>query len=515
MKKTFQILIFSFFPYLIQAQSYLSNLEQEYFDAYEIDSTQTDLFKGLCLIDSTFTEMRINSFKIELDQYISTLPPQEEDKKEMKRVKKIYEMVHDKYLSKYVAKSYFNEIFTTGNYNCVSATALYAYIFDRLNIPYHIKELPTHVYLIAYPETYKIQIETTVPGSSGFYVPQKSEIEKIVNQLVENKLISKAELQKDGYDKVFNDFFYNDPSIGRNKLIGIQYYNKALFDYVEDQNAISSLGNLLKSMLFYKSPLAQNLLKELLYLAVSEDKISQKENIVLVLKNLKKINLDKNFNRDYIEFILYKLYSNDEINFTIIESFIADFETIEDAKLKEITLRYTYEYLAEQYSNKYEFKKALYYGEKLLEMEPKSKLAQEVVIFNSVQIASKSVYNQEAYFNFDAICQKYPFTMEDNRVVAVYINFYAVLMETNIHSKNEKDLMAYFGKFELLVQAKKELILSIYSNMVAEIYLAVGRYYYGQSITQKALDIFNKGLVLFPDHKELIKMAEWAKEDLD
>jgi hypothetical protein len=105
--------------------------------------------------------------------------------------------------------------------------------------------------------------------------------------------------------------------------------------------------------------------------------------------------------------------------------------------------------------------------------------------------------------------------MEDNRVVAVYINFYAVLMETNIHSKNEKDLMAYFGKFESLVQAKKELILSIYSNMVAEIYLAVGRYYYGQSITPKALDVFNKGLVLFPDHEELIKMAEWAKEDLD
>jgi len=233
------------------------------------------------------------------------------------------------------------------------------------------------------------------------------------------------------------------------------------------------------------------------------------------LKNLKKINLDKNFNRDYIEFILYKLYSNDEINFAIIESFITDFETIEDVKLKEITLRYTYEYLAESYSSKYEFKKALNYGEKLLEMEPKSKLAQEVVIFNSVQIASKSVYNEEAYFNFDAICQKYPFTMEDNRVVAVYINFYTVLMETNIHSKNEKDLMAYFGKFESIVQAKKELILSIYSNMVAEIYLAVGRYYYGQSITQKALDVFNKGLVLFPDHEELNKMAKWAKEDLD
>jgi len=86
-----------------------------------------------------------------------------EKKKPNKKVRTIYTTIHDTFLDKYEIKNEFSEIFDTGKYNCVSATALFALVFEELSISYTIKELPTHVFLIAYPENEQILVETTDP----------------------------------------------------------------------------------------------------------------------------------------------------------------------------------------------------------------------------------------------------------------------------------------------------------------------------------------------------------------
>jgi hypothetical protein len=70
-------------------------------------------------------------------------------------------MKPNKYLKYYKLDSFFPDIFSTKTYNCVNGTALFAIIFDEINIPYHILEVPNHVYLIAYPSTLKIGVEST------------------------------------------------------------------------------------------------------------------------------------------------------------------------------------------------------------------------------------------------------------------------------------------------------------------------------------------------------------------
>ena len=83
------------------------------------------------------------------------------DQTEVKLMKQLHNMVHDKFLVQYKEISPFHEIFETGTYNCVSATALFALTLDELNIPYNIQEQPTHVFIMAYPDTKGIMVEMT------------------------------------------------------------------------------------------------------------------------------------------------------------------------------------------------------------------------------------------------------------------------------------------------------------------------------------------------------------------
>lgn len=513
--KTFFLIVVIFFNQKVFSQKLMSNLEEKFFSLYEKDSLRYNFFYGMSIIDSTYTEMRITSYQLELDNFINSLPTREQESKEQKRVKKIYDLVQSKYFKKYEMQSHFTDVFYSGNYNSVSATALYVYIFDKLNIPYHVKELPSHVYLIAYPYTYKIQIETTIPGvATGFFVPQESEVIKSVDYLVEMKLVNQADVKAKGYAKVYNDYFYGDKYLDKNNLIGMQYYNKALFDYVDNKNIYSALGNIVKSMQFYVNPSSEAILKELLLNAISDDKIDNKENVGLLLKAIQKIKLDRNMDKSFIEYLLNSLYGNNDVDLPFIESFIPEYEKIKDEKLKNICLVETLEYLIGHYSEKLYYEKGLEFSDKLLSIDSKSKYAKEGIIYNMVNLASKNPLNEENYLKFNEICETHPFTRDDKRVISVEVIYCANLSENFFGKRDEENGLKYFEKFEKVLNEKKELV-EVNSENIAQFYLMVGRFYYGQSKFKQALEIFQRGLNYYPNNSELEKMAKWAKEDMD
>ena len=177
------LLIIFFLSQKSVAQEYTSKIEEIILNAYKKDSVNYNFLKSICAIDSTFSETNYSEYYKKLDDVIKTLPSKEsKSKKETKRIKKVYDIIHSKFLKKYEANSIFTDIFKNGNYNCVTASAIYAYIFDKLDVPYHVKEAPSHVYLIAYPKTHNIYLETTAPGAYGFISPNDSQIKKKVDE---------------------------------------------------------------------------------------------------------------------------------------------------------------------------------------------------------------------------------------------------------------------------------------------------------------------------------------------
>ncbi|HRG52105.1 MAG TPA: hypothetical protein PLL00_04665 [Bacteroidia bacterium] len=164
----------------------------------------------------------------QIDACVLALKPLIAEKSEVKKIKIIYDYVHKNFLKVYKISNSFTQIFENGEYNCLSATALYSIILKRLDIPLQIKETPTHVYLVAYPNSSKVLIETTDP-QKGYYQFTNSFVNKYVTTLYNSKMITKEELESSSANDLFNKYFFTSENITIMNLAGLQFSNYALY----------------------------------------------------------------------------------------------------------------------------------------------------------------------------------------------------------------------------------------------------------------------------------------------
>lgn len=150
-----------------------------------------------------------------------------------KQVRTIFELAHQQFLTKYEDKATFDRTMEGGQYNCVSASALYALIFEHYHIPYAIKQKPTHVYVIADPQASNIMVEGTDP-QGGYFLPDARFKKTYVDYLVEHKLVSQAEVAKAGTEEIFKQQFQADKTITLPQLISLQYYNQGVTALIDE-----------------------------------------------------------------------------------------------------------------------------------------------------------------------------------------------------------------------------------------------------------------------------------------
>ncbi len=202
-------------------------------------------------------------------------------KKNDKKIKYIYQLVHARFLSKYEEENRFYEIVKTGNYNCVTATALYALFFEKLDIPYAIKEEPTHVYLVAYPNADNILVETTTP-MFGFFTFDPNFKSTYVKNLKEQKIIGSSEASF-SVDELFNKYYFGKENISLTQLIGIHYLNDALFK--RDHNDMAgAYEQVKKGYLFYPNTRSEYLLMNLMALQLEEQNLDPLKRASLIGK---------------------------------------------------------------------------------------------------------------------------------------------------------------------------------------------------------------------------------------
>jgi len=207
---------------------YKSAYEQAVFDKIA-DSIDVDALEIMMALEY----QEGNEIKIakQIDQLYKDLDPEKlKTKSKKKQIKTIYSNIHSAKLKKYIIDADFNQLFTKGEYNCVSATALYALIFNRFNIDYEIRETPTHVYLIADPKGEKILVESTLPLQGTFVFDYKTQKE-YVNFLKANKLISEEEFENNSIEKLFDQYYDTNKVINNKQLAALLYYNKGVEKY--------------------------------------------------------------------------------------------------------------------------------------------------------------------------------------------------------------------------------------------------------------------------------------------
>jgi len=253
MKKTlFVSVLLTFLPALSISQG-IGKLNHNFISDYEekvfgnlIDSAVVDPLALLVAITPKSEQGTYNNAKLQIETFVKRLDAKKlANPKHEKVIKYIFKEVHSHFLRKYEINAFFSDVFLAGLYNCVSASALYALVFDELNIPYEIQELPTHVYLIAYPDEERITVETTDPLKG--YVTHDFRFKKeYVEFLHKTKLISEQEYRSSSVDKLFGEHFYGDKSVDISVLAAFQYYNEGL-SYLMKENKDIALEYFKKS----------------------------------------------------------------------------------------------------------------------------------------------------------------------------------------------------------------------------------------------------------------------------
>ncbi|MDO8896421.1 MAG: hypothetical protein Q7V19_02140 [Bacteroidales bacterium] len=180
--------------------------------------------------------------------------------KPRQQVKFVFKAIHDQYFKLYDPSApLFSEIFSSGRFNCLTASMLYALAFDHLEIPYEIIQQPQHVYLLAYPTQGAIVVETTNPLKGATLLIDSRSKSRAVQDLINSKLVSAEEVNIKGIDRVYTEYYLSTDTPSLHQLIGSLYFNISS-NFGDRMLFADSYEALKKSVVFFPKRLVYGLM---------------------------------------------------------------------------------------------------------------------------------------------------------------------------------------------------------------------------------------------------------------
>ena len=226
-----------------------------------------------------------------IDEFYQLIEEKKTSKMSIKKITTyLFDQTHYQFLHKYKESAYFHEIFSNGNYNCVTATALLSLFLKKYQIPFQIKEQPTHVYLIADPQGEKIMLETTIPSIGVIKLSTEQET-KYIDFLYNHNFITKDEYERKGSQIKSQQLFFNDSTIDIYQLAGIQYLNLGI-EYSNKMDYTNSVKAFEKAYILFPC----------------------QKNLYFLLANLLEV-LDKEINNNVFNSITISKYATYSIGF--------------------------------------------------------------------------------------------------------------------------------------------------------------------------------------------------------
>lgn len=155
-------------------------------------------------------------------------------------IRELFFDVHRRYLKQYTTFTGLNALLEKGEYNCLSATAFYALMLDRLGYTYTVVESVNHIVLLVNLAEQQLLLETTDP-TNGFL----SDAHTIKLRLREMEL-------KEQTSKYYNLNLSIFRTISLKELAGLQFFNYAAWHFNQGNLAAAAI-ELEKGQLLYKS----------------------------------------------------------------------------------------------------------------------------------------------------------------------------------------------------------------------------------------------------------------------
>ena len=421
-----------------------------------------------------------------------------------KDLKRIYKEVHDAFLTQYVDNPNFSQIFQNGNYNCATASALYAFLLDRFSIKYNIRETPVHVYIVAEPETNNVVFETTTPAAKVLTYDDKAK-NHFLEYLYENKMISKEEWTGSDKNELFNKYFYTDKPIGIKELVGLLYYNKGIAA-MELESYKEAYKFFEKSYFFYpqeklkyfvSTSLAVMLFKE-------EEQLDEDEKLRYFLRymQLDNKNMGKQLIGNYVEQSAKKyLFQNpDPRKYHAIYRDVMS--QVTDSALRSDIRHDHYANCARYHDIKSQYDSSLNYLDSLYWMNTNDLLVQELVVQNIARQLVNLSDEKRAFESLGVYFKAFPFAKENGKMQEIYLYCLTKVVNDYYDEENAKEGKKYLDTLKAAIDGKPSLAKKV------EMYLGqcigeVCGYHVRREEYKAARDLLLFMKKLLPDNEDL------------
>ncbi len=479
--------------------SYFSALERESFSQY-FDG-RPDFLKMIVAVNANSHENEPEMYR----EWISDMVREIRNGKferlnETKKINQIINSVSRSLLTSFEHQAGFSDLFRYGRYNYFTAASLYAFILDQLDIPHEIREVPTGISVLAYPDDQQITVEIDGPGSQYFMFAHDTR-SNFVEFLRESDALDDATFALMNTRTLFEQYYFADYGLTIREMIGMLYLNSAI-DYLNRSEPENAYAQFEKAFILYPSYKIQYLLlahlnsfltamdyhnpRDLGYLVKASRLIGfgmDREMIVTLLKGMIHEGLIKEQDLKGMQYI-----------FDYIQDYLAD-----ELSKKEFNFLYHYE-TGRLYFNEQQYPKALESFESAYSLKPDDKNNQDLLI--------RSLGGYTINANPGMVMEK----------LQLYDTAFPEITKQEIYLATKQQVcLDFFGEaFQLQDGKNGEYYMAIFEE-IADRYpnitvnqLAVGRsyssaaiYYYRQGRVQKSREILEKGLTYAPHNTEL------------
>ena len=422
-------------------------------------------------------------------------------KSNAKKIKLTYDYIHKTFFKVYKLSNSFSEIFISGEYNCVSASALYSFIFEKTNIPFSIKEKPTHVYLYAYPNSDKILIETTSPDF-GYYQFSVQFVSKYVEDLYRSKQISKEEYDSENVNNLFNKYFFSDKDISLRQLLGLQFFNYGIFSSDKKEHKLA-LDWFKMAYVIYPSKSVFYVMQDALFEQLTNVKYNELSDIDNFLLLVRYYECEKNESfriKVLNEFV--KIKDAQLINANNVDLFIKSHQLI-SSEIKDSVLRndidFVYWYEMSRVailSGKNDNIDTYLYNAYFL--NPSNVDLRALISHRVLNKISNFSDSKKVMDDLNASTKKYPFVKDNENVLEVLNNCYLDIAYMSYAQQKIKKGEEYIAIFES--NTKEDSNNSINQRYVESAYCEACACYYRVGNKVKAKAMLLQGLKYAPDN---------------
>ncbi len=458
---------------------------------------------------SEVNESKGDQYLILTENYITGLHYEiSQNKRPEKRLKELFKKIHDIFLKQYSDKASLTDLFESGTYQCVGASILYAYILEHYQIPYQIKETPTHVYVVAYPDTYNILLETTNP-QFGYYAPDDKFKQTFIQTLIKEKIVLDDYVKKNGVDKVFNENYYAKTSITLKEAIGLLYYNRALKNNDLEKYDLA-YSDISKADILYsvkKNDYLRSIMLDQIMNNFKFNSLNEWQALILAINKDSSSQDHKNFLQTHFQNLIhYKLWESPQktqvdsvynfimlnLNDSLLKTDIKDLYLSENAK-------YAYD------SHNYAI--AQKYSEESYQQNPNNPFIKRLLVNIMTEQYNSQKGSLETINSMDSWLAKFPIFKREQEFQLLYVFNYSYISSNAFTKKNESEGEKYLQKLiqelEILKSSSDKTAFDKTSIWTGTAFARAGIYYFNKVGKQKAVETIKKGLRYAPDNIDL------------